>query len=458
MGLGQRQKKGRSGAGMPWRLMKWTASLALALVIVAALAGVYLFYRALPIYSGTESLPGLSSEARVWRDAYGVPHIFARSMDDAARTLGFLHASERMFQMDVLRRVGQGRMAEIRGADLLPVDKFIRTLGFYREAETSLSALSPWAQKRLEAYADGVNAFLASRALPPEFLLAGDRPEPWKPADSLVIGKIEAYQLSRNFKLKPLRARLLAKFGRERANWLFPGARPGGPITTLPAISDTHPSNDSIDDELGTLTGIGKGASNEWVVAGSRTLSGRRILANDPHLDLSAPILWYLARVVTPEGSVKGATLPGAPVFVLGQNTSIAWGLTNADSNVQDLFIETIDPTDPSKYLTPDGPKPFETRKETIHVKGGADVHLVIRATRHGPLLSDVNADLANFAGPDKAVAFAFTGLGDRDTTGEALMRVNSARNWGEFLDALRLYQTPTQNIVFADVGGDIGF
>ena len=440
------------------RLIKWAASLALSLVVLATIVGAYLFYRAMPVYSGAEKLPGLSSEVRVWRDAYGVPHIFASSMDDAARALGYLHASERMFQMDILRRVGQGRMAEIRGPDLLPVDRFIRTIGFYREAETSLSALSPWAQKRLEAYAEGINAFLASHALPPEFLLAGDRPEPWKPANSLVIGKIEAYQLSQNFKLKLLRARLLAKFGQERANWFFPGARPGDPISTLPAISDTHASDDSIDDALGTLTGIGKGASNEWVVAGSRTLSGKPILANDPHLDLSAPILWYLARVVTPEGSVKGATLPGAPVFVLGQNDSIAWGLTTADSNVQDVFIETVDPTDPSKYRSPDGPRPFETREETIHVKGGADVQLTIRATRHGPLLSDVNADLANFAGPGKAVALAFTGLGDRDTTGEALMRVNSAHNWGEFLDALRLYQTPTQNLVFADVRGDIGF
>ena len=195
------------------RLIKWAASLALSLVVLATLAGAYLFYRAMPAYSGAERLPGLSSEARVWRDAHGVPHIFAGSMDDAARALGYLHASERMFQMDILRRVGQGRMAEIRGADLLPVDKFIRTLGFYREAETSLSALSPWAQKRLEAYAEGVNAFLASHALPPEFLLAGDRPEPWKPADLLVIGKIEAYQLSQNFKLKLLRARLAAKLG-----------------------------------------------------------------------------------------------------------------------------------------------------------------------------------------------------------------------------------------------------
>ena len=443
---------------MGWRLINRAASLVLALVVCATLAGAYLFYRAMPAYSGADRLPGLSAEARVWRDAYGVPHIFAGSMDDAARALGYLHASERMFQMDVLRRVGQGRMAEIRGADLLPVDKFIRTVGFYREAASSFSALSPWAQKRLEAYAEGVNAFLASHPRPPEFLLAGDDPEPWKPADTLVIGKIEAYQLSQNFKLKLLRARLFAKLGEERANWLFPGARPSDPITTLPAISETHASSASVDDELGALTGIGKGASNEWVIAGSRTVSGKPILANDPHLELSAPILWYLARVITPEGSVKGATLPGAPVFVLGQNDSIAWGLTTEESNVEDLFVETVDPLDPSKYLSPDGPKPFQTREETIHVKGGPDVQLTVRATRHGPVLSDVNADLADFAGPGKAVALAFTGFGDRDTTAEAFMRVNSARNWGEFLDALRLYQTPTQNFVYADTSGDIGF
>src|SRR5271167_4174135 len=407
-----RAAKGSPGATMGWRLINRATSLVLALVVCATLAGVYLFYRAMPAYSGADRLPGLSSEARVWRDAYGVPHIFASSMDDAARALGYLHASERMFQMDILRRVGQGRMAEIRGADLLPVDKFIRTVGFYREAETSLSALSPWAQRRLEAYAAGVNAFLASHALPPEFLLAGDSPEPWKPADTLVVGKIEAYQLSQSFKLKLLRARLTAKLGEERTNWLFPGARPGDPITTLPARSDTHASGDGVDDELGALTGIGQGASNEWVIAGSRTLTGKPILANDPHLDLSAPILWYLARIVTPEGSVKGGMILGAPVFVLGQNDSIAWGFTTADSNVQDLFIETVDPSDPAKYLTPDGPRPFDTREETIRVKGGADVKLTIRATRHGPVLSDISEDAASLAEPGKVVALAFTGLG----------------------------------------------
>ncbi len=300
---------------MAWRWVNRAASLILALVVLATLGGGYLFYRAMPATSGVETLPGLSAEVRVWRDHFGVPHIFAASMDDAARALGYTHASERMFQMEILRRVGQGRMAEIQGAELLGVDKFIRTVGFYREAETSFSALSPWAQKRLEAYADGVNAFLDSHknALPPEFLLAGDHPEPWKPADTLVIAKLEAYQLSQNFKLKLLRARLLQKFGPDEANWLFPTAKPGEPITTLPSLGDKHAASESIDDEIGALTGIGRGASNEWVIAGSRTETGKPILANDPHLDLSAPILWYLARVVTPEGSVKGATIPGGP-------------------------------------------------------------------------------------------------------------------------------------------------
>ena len=443
---------------MAWRWVNRAASALLAMVVLVTLGGGYLFYRAMPPSSGAETLPGLAAEVRVWRDHFGVPHIFAASMDDAARALGYAHASERMFQMEILRRVGQGRMAEIRGADLLGVDKFIRTVGFYREAEASFAALSPWAQKRLMAYADGVNAFLDSHALPPEFLLAGDHPEPWRPADSLVIAKLEAYQLSQSFKLKLLRARLLQKLGPDQANWLFPTAKPGEPTTTLPSLGERHAERETLDDEIGALTGIGPGASNEWVIAGSRTETGKPILANDPHLDLSAPILWYLARVVTPEGSVKGATIPGAPVFVLGQNDSIAWGFTTAESNVEDLFVETVDPTDPSKYLTPDGPKPFDTREETIHVKGAADVKLAVRTTRHGPVLSDVSTDVASIAESGKVVAFAFTGLGERDTTAEALLRVDVARNWDEFLDALRLYQTPTQNLVYADVAGNIGF
>jgi penicillin G amidase len=312
----------------------------------------------------------------------------------------------------------------------------------------------------LQAYADGVNAFLDSHtsALPPEFLISGVRPEPWKPADSLVIGKLLSLELSNNYKLEALRAHLRQRLGPEQAGWMFPGTKPGAPITTEPALTSTHASSESIEDQVGALIGVSHGASNEWVVAGSRTETGKPILANDPHLELGAPILWYLARIVTPEGSVKGASLPGTPIVLLGQNDSIAWGFTTADTDVQDLFIETVDPSNPSQYLTPDGAKPFETRDETIQVKDAEDVKLTVRATRHGPVLSDVSKDLASLAEPGKAIALAFTGLSDRDSTMEAVIRLNVARNWNEFLDALRLYQTPTQNIVFADVSGDIGF
>ena len=305
-----------------------------------------------------------------------------------------------------------------------------------------------------------MNAFLDSHkdALPPEFLIAGDQPEPWKPANLLVWGKLISLELSHNYELEALRAHLGQKLGPDEAAWMFPGTTPGAPVTTLPARSETHAKAESVEDEIGALIGIRHGASNEWVVAGSRTATGKPILANDPHLGIEAPILWYLARIVTPEGSVKGATVPGLPGVLLGQNDSIAWGFTTADTDAQDLFIETVDPSDPSKYLTPDGSKPFETREETIRVKDGADVKLIVRATRHGPVLSDVSANLGAVAGAGKVATLAFTGLGDRDTTIEALMRLNAARNWDEFLDAMRLFQTPTQNIVYADVSGDIGF
>ena len=442
---------------MKIRLLKTALKFLVALVAVAVVGAAYLFYRAMPAYSGAVALPGLSGETRVWRDGYGAPHIFAANLDDAARALGYLHASERLYQMEINRRASQGRVAEVAGPDFVSVDRFIRTLGLYPAAQSSFAALSPWAQQRLQAYADGVNAFLDSHrsALPPEFLILGDKPEPWTPADSLVWGKLMSLQLSGNYTLERLRARLAQKLPADRAAWLFPMPKPDWPITTAPVA---HAGLDDPRDRLGALLQMSHGASNEWVVAGSRSATGKPILANDPHLGLGAPILWYLARIVTPQGSVKGGTIPGSPLVLLGQSDRIAWALTNSDTDAEDLFVETVDPTDPTRYLTPDGPKPFLVHDETIHVKDGPNITLHIRATRHGPVISDVDSDLAALAGPGKAIALAFTGLGDRDTTVEALMRVSVARNWDEFLDALRPYQTPTQNFAYADVDGDIGF
>ncbi len=209
---------------------------------------------------------------------------------------------------------------------------------------------------------------------------------------------------------------------------------------------------------LGSVLGLRDAASNEWVIGGQHTASGKPILANDPHLGLEAPILWYLARIVTPEAAVKGATVPGFPNVLLGQNDNVAWGFTTTLSDVQDLFIETVDPKDANRYLTPEGSAAFETRQEIIHVKDKPDVTLTVRATRHGPVLSDIDAESQALAGAGKIVALAFTGLGASDTTPEAFAKLNQARGQSDILEALKLYQTPAQNIVYADREGHIGF
>jgi penicillin G amidase len=442
------------------RLLKWAVIVLAALVAVAVGAVSFVFYRAMPAYSGAATLPGLSGEVRVYRDAFGAPHIFAPSVDDAARALGYLHASERLYQMEIQRRAGQGRLAEIAGAGVVSVDKFIRTLGLYRLAMSSFAALGPEAQTYCQAYADGVNAFLASHKgrLPPEFLILGDEPEPWRPADSLVWGKLMSLQLSSNYALEEARAEVAQKIPTDLARLLFPSAPNGSPITTQPISHAIHAEMPDARTQLGALVGLDHGASNEWVIAGARTQTGKPILANDPHLGLQAPILWYLARIVTPGLALKGVTVPGAPGVLLGQNDRIAWGFTTADTDTQDLFVETIDPQNSAQYLTPNGAEPFIARDEIIHIKGAPDIVLKVRVTRHGPVLSDIDATMAGLAGSGKVIALAFTGLGERDTTVEALMRVNRAQNWEQFLDALKLFQTPTQNLVFADVAGNIGF
>ena len=445
------------GKGVGWRVIKRLMGAVVALVIVGTVAAAWLFWRAMPSYSGTVNLPGLSAEVRVFRDGYAVPHIFAANMDDAACALGYLHASERLFQMEAGLRLGRGRAAETFGPEFLEIDKFTRTLGVYRRAEASAVALPPAAQKRLQAYADGVNAFLDAHkdALPPEFRLTDFRPDNWKPADSIAWFKLLGLVVSHN--QAALRAHVAQKLGPDKVSWFFPGAKTSDPITTLPKPGDSHVSADDVEEKTDVLKGLNTGGSNAWVISGSRTVTGKPILANDPHLGLGAPIVWYLARIVTPDGWVKGATVPAAPIVFLGENDHVAWGFTAALSDVQDLFIETVDPSDPANYLTPDGPKPFETREETIRVKGGADVKLTVRTTRHGPVMSDISDDLASIAAPGKAIAMAFNGLSGRDTSIEAFMRLDAMRSWDDFLAASRLVIAPT-NMFYADTSGDIGF
>jgi penicillin amidase len=433
---------------------------ALAALIIVALAGAYLWLRgSLPDYDGRISVDGLSASIEIIRDRDSVPHIVAQTPDDAVFGLGFVHAQDRLWQMEMNRRIGAGRLSEIVGPAGLGPDRFLRTLGVYDAAERTVAKLDAETRRGLDAYAAGVNAFLTTRAgpLPPEFLILGHEPEPWRPADSLVWVKMMAWDLAGNWSEELLRARLATKLSADQIAELFPGY-PADGITVLEHYAALYDQLPIRELAAAIRPSEPHNGSNNWVVSGSRTESGKPLLANDPHLSLSAPALWYFAHLQAPDLDVIGATLPGVPAVVLGRNDRIAWGFTTTGSDVQDLFIERIDPTDSRRYLTPGGSEAFGTRKETIRVKGAAAVELDVRITRHGPVISDVVGSAAQTAGPGHVIAFAWPTLEDDDMTARAGLMINRARNWDEFLAAMRHFHSPQQNIVYADVEGNIGF
>lgn len=441
-----------------FRRIAGTVLAAALLLSAAAGGGAWLWLRSgLPETEGRIAVAGLDAPVEVIRDADAVPHIFAASAHDAYFALGWLHAQDRLFQMEMQRRAGAGRLAEVVGEAGLRLDRYLRTLGIYRHAEKSYEALSPEVKASLDAYAAGVNAWLDRRTgpLPIEFQLLGIDPEPWRPADSIVWGKLMALQLTGNSRQELQRARLLRRLSPEQVETLFP-AYPGDAPHT---VAELAPGIDFERWASVALPELGPPrASNEWVVAGDHTPTGKPILVNDPHLGLASPILWYLARIETPGLSLTGATAPGVPYHVLGHNGSIAWGITTTGTDAQDLYIERVDPADPSRYLTPKGPVPFETREEVIRIKGGGEERLTVRTTRHGPVISDIEDNAAGVAPDGHVLALAFTALDDEDTTAETLYLLDRAKDWNGFRRALSHFKVPQQNFVFADTAGNIGF
>lgn len=405
-------------------------------------AGSYLWLRSsLPLTDGTLVLPGLTAELRITRDAYGIPTIKAQNDRDAAFGLGFVHAQDRLFQMDLMRHYGAGRLAEWFGTSALATDRSMRVLGLYRAAEAQYALLSPELRAVLDAYAAGVNAFLANRrtSLPPEYVLLGVRPETWRPADSLVWGKIMDLQLTGNYRFQLARAKLAKRLKSEDLAVLYPAYRGDAPVV------------------LGKLDSILEGlppqepASNEWVVDGRHSVSGKPILANDTHLGFSTPGVWYLARIETPDDTLAGVTSAGEPMLILGHNTHIAWGFSTTGGDAEDVFVEKPDPDDPSRYLAPGGSLPFATREERILVRDGQPVTFTVRATRHGPVISDGD-------GGNEVLAFSATWLQGEDRTPQALWDAAHAHDWDGFRAAFRNAVAPEQNIVYADVNGNIGF
>ena len=405
-----------------------SAAVFLALLLGS---GSYLWLRrSLPEVAGERVVPGLEAPVDVLRDAHGVPHVFASNRADAYRALGFVHAQDRLFQMDMQRRLAAGRLAEVAGPAALASDRFYRTLGLADAAARGAAALDPWALGLVRAYAEGINAFLDTRPgpLPPEFLALDYAPDPWTPTDVLAFARLMAWDLGGNWRDERLRRHLAAAgVEKSRIDGLLSPDAPQGPNQ----------------------------GSNNWAVGPGRSATGGALLANDPHLALRTPSPFYLAHLEAPGLRAIGGTLPGLPPVILGRNARIAWAFTTTHSDVQDLFVERIDPNDPARYLAPGGSRPFAVREERIRVKGASDEVLRVRQTRHGPVLSDLGfLD----AGPGEALALAWTGLRTDDRTPQAMLAVAEAEDWQGFVAALADFHSPQQNILYADVDGHIGF
>ena len=453
--------------GRPWgaalkRLRPWCAGAgALALLGVLLAAGSCSWF-ALPSLDGSETVPGLDAPVEIVRDANAVPHIYAESPRDGAFAMGYVHAQDRLWQLEMQRRIGQARLAEVVGEPGLATDKFLRTLGVYRVAQRNFEMLSPEAQTIYRAYAAGVNAYLQTRSelLPLEFQLLGHEPELWQPADSLVWLKLMAWDLGDNFADELLRARLAESLDAAQLQDLW-AQHPDDPAPGLPAGLTTAEAAGIDYAALAAAVPAQKGTglgSNGWVVSGAHTESGMPLLANDPHLRLEVPSVWYLAHVSTPEFEIVGATLPGLPFPLLGRTRNFAWGFTNTGPDVQDLFVERIDPDDSARYLAPEGSLPFDARTEEIRVSGEDSVVLEVRETRHGPVISDVlEDDDVAFLEEDHVLAFSWTALHEDDRTGEALVQAAKATDWEGFVAALRDLAVPQQTMVFADRDGNIG-
>jgi penicillin amidase len=475
------------------RILRWI--IIIVIVAIAALAWWYV-YRPLPQLDGSASLPGLQQDVTVERDRWGVPHIRAASVGDLAEAQGYVMAQDRLWQMDLLRRAARGQLSEVLGDKTLTIDKEFRTYGFGRAAERDATLLDPETARIMEAYSRGVNKFIEQHAnnLPLEFSLLHYKPQPWKPSDTLAISGYMYRTLTNTWERKLNRARVTQHVGADRAKDLFsqessmdyfvvgdPNVLDDGSErsaadgdedddddmqtdTVLKArLDDTHLAapaagfpdltsalSQSVQEFLADSPaeirqGLG---SNNWVVSGAHTATGKPLLANDTHLELTIPPIWYEVHLTAPGWNVKGFTLPGAPMVVIGHNEHIAWGFTNNGADVQDLYIESFNPASPDEYRVNNAWVKAQILDETIRVKGQPDEHLQITVTRHGPVVEREG---------DKAYALRWTAT-EPGGLAYSYNWLGHARNWKEFREVMKRVWGPAQNAVYADVAGNIGY
>ena len=503
--------------------MAWMKRTAVGLVVAALLAGtgaaVYV-QRSFATLDGKLVVKGLRQAVQVQRDGADVTHIRAQSPQDAWFAMGYVHAQERTWQLEFNRRVMHGELSEVFGPATLETDKLMRTLDIMGTAKRQYAGLPLYAREALQAYSQGIHAFHQNRpqALPPEFHILGVQPggatgAVWEPEDSVGWALMMALDLGGNWGNEFARLSIAKTLDTERLWQLmppYPGERPAASAdlaalyrqlgvyratdanasaapSAATALADRGTASAALGDgplsrqisagmlawadELTRNAGTNEGkGSNNWVLAGTRTVSGKPLLANDPHLGLSAPAIWYFAGLQAPAGQASdgtpmgaidavGATLPGMPFVVLGRTDKVAWGFTNTGPDVQDLYLEQINPADASQYRTPEGWAPFTVRNETIRVKGQADVALKVRSTRHGPVLSDAQKSHADVLDLGKYVlALRWSALDADNQTVLAGLQTNQAKSVDALFEALEPYHSPMQSVVAADVHGSIRF
>ncbi len=405
----------------------------------------------LPLTQGSLRLNGLHAPVEVLRDDLGIPHIFARNTRDALFAQGFVHAQERLWQMDFNRRLVQGRLAELLGQDALDYDRAMRTLGLRRVAEQETTLMQPQYRQDMQAYCDGVNAGIAQNRLPVEFTVLGYRPEPWQIADSLAYNKLMSWTLSANWESELVRARLIKHLGSEKVAELDIDASDAPGLVLDASRRAATPGDSRYFSGPGPLDGVG---SNNWVISGPRSLSGLPIFANDMHLVLYSPAIWYENHVCGGDLNLNGVSLPGVPLIIAGHNGSVAWGYTNGFSDVQDLYEEHLRKTASGQveYEFRGAWYPAEVHQETIRVKGSQPFIEEVVKTRHGPL---INQALLRGYEHEAPLSLRWTTL-EPESTVKAVFKMNCATNCQEFHEALRDWSGPIQNTVYADTQGNI--
>ncbi|MCP4660357.1 MAG: penicillin acylase family protein [bacterium] len=443
------------------KILKVAAILLTVLIVVLAVLGFWFVRRPWPEVSGTLVAEGLQAEIEVIRDRWGVPHIYAANEHDLFFAQGYVHAQDRLWQMELNRLVGSGSLAKVLGPGLVPTDRFMRTLGLRRAAEKDWEMIDQETRELLEAYAAGINHFVDTHRsrLPLEFTALRIDPEPWTPIDSLNWVKLMSLNLSLNGSWEIIRMHLRAKLGDDAVAQLLPPYADGPliippearqPLGTFEAdAAEAPPVVGALLGEPGMTWG-----SNSWVVHGSRTATGQPLLANDTHLGLSLPSIWYENGLHGGRFNDVGFSFAGMPLVVIGHNGRIAWGITNMCTDVQDYFIERFDaPDNPTKYEFQGEWRELELIPETIEVKGAEPVTFNVVATHHGPIMNQVNPQLAQA----EPMALRWPAL-DGGRLVEALMQLNLADDWQEFQDALSLWDAPSVNFSYADVAGNVGY